>query len=96
MDYNELFEYREGSLYNKVRRGARAIIGQKVGTKHHTGYIAIIHKGKFKLGHRVIWEMLKGDIPDGLEIDHINRIRDDNRIENLRLVTRLENMHNKG
>ena len=29
-------------------------------------------------------------------IDHINRIRDDNRIENLRWATRLENMQNKG
>ena len=30
------------------------------------------------------------------EVDHINRIRDDNRIENLRWVTKLENSSNKG
>lgn len=36
-----------------------------------------------------------GPIPDGMETDHINHVRDDNRIENLRLVSRIENMKNK-
>lgn len=35
-----------------------------------------------------------GDIPDGMEIDHINRIKDDNRIENLRVVTKRQNCCN--
>lgn len=39
--------------------------------------------------------MHNGQIPDGMEIDHINHIRTDNRIENLRLVSRLTNMKNK-
>lgn len=34
--------------------------------------------------HRVIWEMCHGSISEGMVIDHINRIRHDNRIENLR------------
>lgn len=38
--------------------------------------------------------MHNGPIPDGLFIDHINRNRTDNRIENLRLVTHKENMRN--
>ena len=38
--------------------------------------------------------MLKGAIPDGLFIDHINRKRDDNRIENLRVVNKQENNRN--
>ena len=29
-----------------------------------------------------------------MEIDHINTVRDDNRLENLRVVTRKENMNN--
>lgn len=36
-----------------------------------------------------------GEIPDGMDIDHINGIRDDNRIENLRTVTRSINLKNK-
>ena len=41
--------------------------------------------------HRFIWECVNGDIPDGYEIDHINSVRDDNRIENIRCVTSAEN-----
>ncbi len=38
--------------------------------------------------------MFNGEIPAGYEIDHINSIRNDNRIENLRLAKRSENMQN--
>lgn len=46
--------------------------------------------------HRMIWEMLKGPIPEGLVIDHINQDKTDNRIENLRCVTYGENNANCG
>lgn len=36
-----------------------------------------------------------GPRPDGYCVDHINRIRDDNRISNLRYVTRGQNSHNR-
>src|SRR5699024_11445694 len=42
-----------------------------------------------------IWEMHHGKIPEGMEIDHINGIRDDNRIDNLRLVTSRTNDTNR-
>lgn len=43
--------------------------------------------------HRVIWAMHYGVWPSD-EIDHINGVRDDNRIGNLRVVSRHENMRN--
>lgn len=43
--------------------------------------------------HRVIWAMVYGTWPK-LEIDHINGIRSDNRLSNLREVTRAENAKN--
>ena len=46
------------------------------------------------LVHRAIWIWHNGEIPKGLEIDHINGNRKDNRIENLRLVTRQQNQTN--
>ena len=39
--------------------------------------------------------MHHGPIPDGMDLDHINGIRNDNRIENLRIATRAENLWNK-
>ncbi len=44
--------------------------------------------------HRVAWAIAYGNWPD-LDIDHINRIRSDNRLCNLRLATTSENMRNR-
>lgn len=44
--------------------------------------------------HRIAWIMVNGPIPEGLQIDHINGISCDNRIENLRCVTGSVNMQN--
>lgn len=43
--------------------------------------------------HRLVWESFKGKIPDGMQINHINEIKDDNRLENLGLVTPKENIN---
>ena len=57
------------------------------------GYIqANINKKKTKLAHRLIWESVHGIIPEGLQINHINGIKTDNRICNLELVTARGNM----
>lgn len=48
--------------------------------------------GKSTRVHRIIWETFKGTIPVGYEVDHINSVRDDNRLENLQLLTALENV----
>ena len=45
------------------------------------------------MAHRLIWIYHYGQDPD-LDIDHIDRNRANNRIENLRLVTRSQNNHN--
>ena len=54
----------------------------------------IVYVGKTKLAHRVVWEAFNGEIPQGMEIDHINTDRGDNRLENLKLVTSKENKNN--
>ena len=50
--------------------------------------------GTDTLVHRIIWKIVYGEIPDGFNIDHINGNPWDNRLENLRLVTHSQNMHN--
>jgi hypothetical protein len=46
-----------------------------------------------KLVHRLVLWAFEGH-PKGRQCDHINRVRDDNRLENLRWVTRKENIRN--
>lgn len=61
----------------------------------HNGYkLGSDSKGKRFRVHRAIYETFIGEIPDGYEIDHINTVRDDNRIDNLRAVTHAENTRN--
>lgn len=92
MSPSELFFYDCGKLYWAVPRGYRIKPGDLAGTKHRTGYIQIGCNGKFYQRSRLIWEMHNGPVPDGFEVDHINAVRDDDRIENLQLLTHEENV----
>lgn len=59
-----------------------------------TGYIRVSRNNKLAYLHRLVWEELVGPIPPGMQIDHINRCRTDNRLSNLRLVSITENRRN--
>lgn len=72
---------------NSIQPGSRA--GQVVAS----GYRSIAIKRKGVLEHRLAWLIVKGSWPKDC-IDHINRDKTDNRIENLRDVTQSQNMHN--
>ena len=51
-------------------------------------------KCKYKFGHRLVAEAFLEDYSDDLQVDHINNIRTDNRVENLRMVNNQENCNN--
>ena len=93
MDWDNYFEYKDGKLFWKVHRYARKV-GTVAGSKHSGGYWQIWCNGTTMLAHGVIWEMHNGPIPSGMEIDHINRVKTDNQIENLRLVSSVVNHRN--
>lgn len=59
-----------------------------------SGYVRVQYQGRPVQAHRVVWTLVNGDIPDGLHIDHINGDPSDNRIANLRLATRSQNLAN--
>lgn len=94
-----LFTYdREtGVLYwgirnrNTIRRNY--VAGSSKGTKD--GHRRVGIKGKIYQEHRLIMMLCFGHIPENAEIDHINHVRDDNRLCNLRFVTRSENQRNQ-
>ncbi len=57
------------------------------------GYYTSAIGGRRMSAHRIVWAIYYGESPS-FEIDHINGVRTDNRIENLRQVTRSENSKN--
>ena len=56
------------------------------------GYIRRYDKisGRPRMEHNIVWEQHNGPIPTGFQVHHINHIKNDNRIENLELLTPLE------
>lgn len=67
--------------------------GTEAGTEHK-GYRRVKIFGRLLLSHRLAWAIYHGVWPEN-EIDHINRVRSDNRIANLREAHRSGNMINR-
>lgn len=61
--------------------------------KHSDGYLVVKFDGSQIRAHRLAWFLSHGDEPL-LDIDHINGVRDDNRLCNLRLATQSQNGFN--
>lgn len=61
-------------------------------SKNDKGYGGIGYQGKVVRSHRLAYEMLIGDIPDGLELDHLCRRRDCVNPFHLEPVTHKVNM----
>ena len=59
------------------------------------GYTQIGINGKLYPAHRIAMLLAYGFYGDGLEVDHINHIRDDNRLANIRFVTKSGNRRNQ-
>ena len=88
LDYNP----STGTLIWKINKGPRAKIGMIAGTNLN-GYRTIKIDGKLLYAHIIIWIMMMGESPKNT-VDHINRIRDDNRWENLREATQAQQTYN--
>ena len=93
-DVRRLFDYDSGRLIWKNPTAIKTKVGSIAGTLLPNGYRDIHIYGKKYREHRVIWLWHHGKWPTD-QIDHINGVRDDNRIENLREATRVENYQNK-
>ena len=89
------FEYdpETGILIWKINHSDKVRMGSVAKSRNNKGYRRVRFKGKEYLIHRVIWLLTTGNWPEN-QIDHINGIRDDNRLINLREATQSENLQN--
>jgi len=92
-------DLREVILYNsktglfawkKSRRGVK--IGKTLGTDNGFGYLRITVLGRSYYAHRLAWFYVNGEWP--LTIDHLNGVKSDNRIANLRGCSQSDNAQN--
>jgi hypothetical protein len=60
------------------------------------GYGKVWWNGQLIGSHRLTYTLLAGEIPDGLVIDHLCRVRECCNPEHLRPCTQLENVHAPG
>ncbi len=88
------YESETGHFTWRVRPSNSMRAGDVAGClSKRTGYWQIRLLGRYCLAHRLAWLYVHGEWP-AEEIDHVNRIRSDNRIANLRLATSAENKQN--
>ncbi len=91
LDYNP----DTGLFVWKQNRNRAAMKGMVAGTQNKTtGYVYIMIDGETHAAHNLAWFYIKKEWP--IEIDHDNRIRNDNRFVNLINGTRIDNMKNHG
>ena len=105
IDWNEYFYYDSSSpsglrwkksIYSGKHKNILNVMEGDVagGIRSDSGYWMVSLGNKQYPNHRVIWKILKGDIPLGMQIDHVDGNRQNNLISNLRTVTKAENARN--
>lgn len=85
----------EVSNYGRVRSGIKGSHLLSI-HKDWNGYLKVTlgRFGRNKRVHRLVLEAFIGPCPVGCQCDHINTVRTDNRLENLRWATESENKRN--
>ena len=96
---NELFRYEpsSGKLFWKKRTARRVKVGGEAGTLcRNSGYRMVFINRKGYLVHRIAILLATGECDPSKEVDHIDHDRGNNRLDNLRIVDRINNMRNIG
>lgn len=86
---NDYVIFADGNIYSRLTKKMLKSWEMKDGYMRIG--LRICGKRKMYLVHRLVAEAFLGEIRDGLEVNHINAIKSDNRVENLEIVTPREN-----
>ena len=85
----------QGKVYSTPRKGSRGGIRKQVICQSNGGYatVKLCMDGveKTMLVSHLVWEAFNGPIPPGMEINHLNEDKTDNRLCNLELTDRKSN-----
>lgn len=87
------YDSHTGIFSWKKSNNGRIKVGDVAGSETTKGYLHIGLKGKIHKSHRLAWLYVYGSMPTK-EIDHIDGDKLNNKISNLRQVSRSENMKN--
>jgi len=90
---SEVTCYETGEIERTHPKNAKVI--RTFGSLSGSGYFQITVKGKKLQTHQVIFEAFNGKIPKGMQVDHIDGDKQNNCIDNLRALTRLDNSRAK-
>jgi hypothetical protein len=88
-----IYDKETGVFTNKIIRPP-CFVGKVLGTKDTKGYLKIGIKNKVYSAHKLAWLYVYGELPKN-QIDHINGVKDDNRISNLRDIPSQWNTQNQ-
>lgn len=88
------YEPETGIFTWKVRTSNRVKVGDVAGCPDGRGYLLIMVQSRLYKAHRLAWLHFHGVWPKD-QLDHVNRIRSDNRIANLRDVSHKQNGQNR-
>ena len=83
---------KDGDIYSLKRKKILKKIKDSNGYLFFYIYDKKLEKQKFYYQHRFVYEVFKGPIPHGFEVDHIFPVKSDNRIKNLQLLTHKQNV----
>jgi hypothetical protein len=87
------YDADSGVLLWRKGNGGNVKPWQQVKANNGHGYYTAKVHGQSYLAHRLAWLYVHGSMPEG-DIDHKNRIRNDNRLCNLRSASRTDNCQN--
>lgn len=86
----------QASTMGQIRSIIQRIVHVMKPKSHEDGYVLVkmtmLDKQRMVLVHRLVMLTFVGVCPEGYQVNHINGVKHDNRVENLEYVTRQENM----